>query len=71
MADKLDPQRSVIYAGLSLSCCLVEIFGDGGVIRIEQQQLAFITLKDTLKLLDLRGSAAMAAGTVGCFIVNY
>lgn len=64
MADKLDPQRSVIYAGLSLSCCLVEIFGDGGVIRIEQQQLAFITLKDTLKLLDLRGSAAMAAGTV-------
>ena len=62
--DRLDPQRSVIYAGLSMSCCLVEIFGDGGVIKIEQQQLALITLKNTFKLLDLRGSAAMAAGTV-------
>jgi hypothetical protein len=47
-----------------MSCCLVEIFGDGGVIKIEQQQLALITLKNTFKLLDLRGSAAMAAGTV-------
>lgn len=63
-ADKLDSQRSVIYASSTLSCCLVEIFGDGGIIRIEQQQSAFITLKNTLKLLDLRGTAAMAAGTV-------
>jgi hypothetical protein len=62
--NRIDPERSVIYAGFTLSCCLVEIFGDGGVIRIEQQQLALITLKDTFKLLDLRGSAAMAAGTV-------
>ena len=62
--DKLDPERSVLYAGLTLSCCLVEIFGDGGIVNIKQQQLAFITLKEKLKLLDLRGSAAMAAGTV-------
>jgi hypothetical protein len=62
--NRIDPERSVIYAGFTLSCCLVEIFGDGGVIRIEQQQLALITLKDTLKLLDLRGSAAMSAGTL-------
>lgn len=62
--NKIDPERSVIYASSTLSCCLVEIFGDGGIIRIEQQQLAFITLKNVFKLLDLRGSAAMAAGTV-------
>ena len=62
--NKIDPERSVIYASPTLSCCLVEIFGDGGIIRIEQQQLAFITLKNALKLLDLRGSAAMAAGTL-------
>lgn len=62
--NKIDPERSVIYAAQTLSCCLVEIFGDGGIIRIEQQQLAFITLKNALKLLDLRGSAAMAAGTL-------
>ena len=62
--NKIDPDRSVIYASPTLSCCLVEIFGDGGIIRVEQQQLAFITLKNTFKLLDLRGSGAMAAGTL-------
>ena len=64
LADKLDAERSVIYAGLTLSCCLVEIFGDGGIVSVKQQQLAFITLKEKIKLLDLRGSAAMVAGTV-------
>lgn len=62
--QRLDPDRSVIYAGRTLSCCIVEIFGTGGVVKLERQQTAFITLKDSLKLLDLRGSAAMAAGTV-------
>lgn len=62
--NKIDPDRSVIYASPTLSCCLVEIFGDGGIIKIERQQLAFITLRNALKLLDLRGSAAMAAGTL-------
>ncbi len=62
--QKLDPDRSVIYAGRTLSCCIVEIFSTGGVVKLEQHQVAFITLGDTLKLLDLRGSAAMAAGTV-------
>lgn len=62
--NRIDPERSVIYAGFTLSCCLVEVFGDGGIVKIEQQQLAFITLKNALKLLDLRGSAAMAAGTL-------
>ena len=67
--DKIDPERSIIYASPTLSCCLVEIFGDGGIIRIEQQQLAFITLENAFKLLDLRGSAAMGAGLKQSFTV--
>ena len=63
-SDKIDPDRSVIYAGLTLSCCLVEIFGDGGIIAVEQQQVAFLTLTNNIKLLDIRGSGAMGAGTV-------
>jgi hypothetical protein len=62
--NKIDPDRSVIYAGRTLSCCLVEIFGSGGVIEVKQQQVAFITLTNSLQLLDLRGLGAMAAGTV-------
>ena len=62
--DKIDPDRSVIYLGKSLSCCLVEIFGDGDVIELKQQKTAFLTLPKDLKLLDLRGSGAMGAGTV-------
>jgi hypothetical protein len=61
---KIDPDRSVIYAGQTLSCCLVEVFGEGGVIEIKQQQIAFITLTTSLKLLNLIGSGAMGAGTV-------
>lgn len=62
--DKIDSDRSVIYLGKSLSCCLVEIFGDGDVIELKQQKVAFLTLPKDLKLLDLRGSGAMGAGTV-------
>ena len=59
-----DPTRGIIYAGMTLSCCLVEVFGDGDVIEVKQQQVACLTLTKSLKLLDLRGTAAMKAGTV-------
>jgi hypothetical protein len=62
-SNKIDLDRSVIYASKTLSCCLVEIFGDGGIIELKEQQIAFITLTTSLKLLDLRGSGAMVAGT--------
>ncbi len=62
--NKIDPDRSVIYTGRTLSCCLVEIFGDGGIIALEQQQVAFLTLTSNIRLLDIRGSGAMGAGTV-------
>ncbi|MEO1673618.1 MAG: RES family NAD+ phosphorylase [Cyanobacteria bacterium J06631_2] len=63
--DRIDSNRSVIYVGRTLSCCLVEIFGDGGIIAVEQQQVAFFTLiNNNIRLLDLKGSGAMGAGTV-------
>jgi hypothetical protein len=60
---KIDKERGIIYAGLNLSCCLVEVFGDDEVIKIEQQQVAYITLKQSLNLLDLRDSGAWDAGS--------
>jgi hypothetical protein len=59
-----DSRRRIIYAGFSLSCCIVEYFGDGEIINLENIRLAIIYLNKELKLLDLRGKAAMAAGTV-------
>jgi hypothetical protein len=59
-----DSQRRIIYAGFTLSCCIAEYFGDGEIVNVENIKLAIIYLSKELKLLDLRGTAAMAAGTV-------
>ena len=67
---ELNSERGMIYAGLSLSCCLVEVFGDDETIKIQQQQIAFITLKQSLKLLDLRESRAWDAGSVAAMAVD-
>ncbi len=61
---QLDPERSIIYAAFTLSSCLVEIFGDGDVVEVKQQQVASIYTAESLNLLDLRGNNAMKAGTV-------
>jgi hypothetical protein len=60
----VDPDRGIMYAGFRLSCCLVEVFGDQGLIDIKQQKIAHMTLTQSLKLLDLRGSGAWDAGSV-------
>ena len=67
---KLNEKRGIIYAGFNLSCCLIEIFGDDETIKIEQQQIAYITLKQSLKLLDLRNSGAWDAGSVAAMAVD-
>jgi hypothetical protein len=59
-----DPERGISYAGLTLSCCLVECFGDTGVIEIKGQQIGSIQLTRDLTLLDLRANGAMRAGSV-------
>jgi hypothetical protein len=60
----VDSDRGIMYAGFSLSCCLIEVFGDEGSINIKQQKIAHITLTQSLKLLDLRGAGAWDAGSV-------
>jgi hypothetical protein len=67
---ELNSERGIIYAGLSLSCCLIEVFGDDEAIKIQQQQITYITLKQSLKLLDLRGSGAWDAGAVAAMAVD-
>jgi len=65
-----DPDRAVYYAGWSsvlsqaLSSCLVEVFGDTGVVEFGDRRVALPTLGRPLHLLDLRERGAMRAGTV-------
>jgi hypothetical protein len=67
---QIDKERGIIYAGFSLSCCLIEVFGDDETIKIQQHQIAYITLKQSLKLLDLRDSRAWDAGSVVAMTVD-
>jgi hypothetical protein len=59
-----DLERGISYAGLTLSCCLVECFGDSGVIELKGQQIGRIQIDRELNLLDLRGNGAMRAGSI-------
>lgn len=54
----------ILYAGFSLSCCLVECFGDSGVISVDRRRLAFLLTRRPLLLLELRANGAMRAGSV-------
>lgn len=54
----------ILYAGFTLSCCLVECFGDTGVIDTQGRRLAFLLTTRPLELLELRGRGAMRAGSV-------
>jgi RES domain len=55
--------RGIWYAGLSLSCAVVEAF-DIGVVEAGTKRLGRLQTTRALLLLDLRGRAAMRAGTV-------
>ncbi len=59
-----DLERSIYYAGLTLSCCLVECFGDSGVIELKDQKVCRVQLTQDLTLLDLKDNGAMRAGSV-------
>jgi RES domain len=61
-SDPNDEKRRIIYTAKTLSCCLVECFGDTRIIRIEGIGVAKITTNRELVLLDLRKSAAMRLG---------
>ena len=59
-----DSARGINYWGFSLSCCLVEVFGDTRVIDTKSKEVALVELTEAIKLLDLRGSGAMRSGIV-------
>lgn len=62
--ERGSPERAIYYAALTLEGCLVEVFGDVGVVRLDDLRVANPLLERELLLLDLRGRAAMRAGTV-------
>jgi hypothetical protein len=65
-----DPDRAVYYAAWSddlseaLSSCLVEVFGDKGIVELGSFHVAMPRIVRTVRLLDLQGRGAMRAGTV-------
>jgi len=63
-APQADTERGIYYGGLTLSCCIVEVFGDTGLIVCGEWSLAMPRLIREIRLLDLRDSGAMRAGSV-------
>ncbi len=63
-APGVDAERGIYYAAFSLSSCVVEVFGDAGAIRCGEWHLAMPRLTRPVRLLDLRESGAMRAGSV-------
>jgi len=63
-APQNDPQRGIYYAAFTLSGCLVEYFGDTGVIELAARCICRVSITRPLRLLDFRGSGAMKAGSV-------
>ena len=61
---KEDPTRGITYWGFTLSCCLVELFGDPKIVEFKDYEVAIATLEQPLLLLDIRDQGAMAAGSV-------
>lgn len=56
--------RGIHYSAPTLSACVVEVFGDTGLIEPQEFQLALLRTVRPITLLDLRGSGAMRAGSV-------
>lgn len=63
-APGLDTARGIYYGGFTLSCCIVEVFGDTGFIDCGKWHIAVPRLTREVTLLDLRGRGAMRAGSV-------
>ena len=59
-----DPDRGIYYASLTLSGCIVEIFGDAGEIDTGEWHVARPEAVRPFKLLKLTGIGAMRAGSV-------
>jgi hypothetical protein len=61
---KEDSSRGITYWGFTLSCCLVELFGDTKIVEFKDYEVAIAITSQPLLLLDIRDKGAMAAGSV-------
>jgi len=59
-----DAERGILYAAFTLSCCVVEVFDALELVAPQGWIYARLTTTRDLRLLDLRGKAAMGVGTV-------
>ncbi|HTD33751.1 MAG TPA: RES family NAD+ phosphorylase [Candidatus Elarobacter sp.] len=69
--DPAESRRAILYAGLSLSCCVAEKYGDFDVLEPASDRLCVLRAVEPIRVLDLRGAAAEHAGTVagiGAFV---
>lgn len=57
-----DQSLGIHYSAPTLEGCLVEVFGDDGLISTQDRRLGSLRLERTLKLLDLRAEGAWKAG---------
>ena len=57
-----DETRGIHYSARSLEGCLVEVFGDDGLIATQDRRLGALRVERSLRLLDLRGEGAWKAG---------
>jgi hypothetical protein len=60
--DSDDQTRGIHYSSPTLKGCLVEVFGDDGLISTDDRRLGSLLTQWQLKLLDLRGNGAWEAG---------
>lgn len=63
-APAVDAECRILYAAPELTCALGERFGDERTITVSGNHLARLRLARDVELLDLRGLAARAAGTI-------
>ena len=52
------------YAAHDLKGCIVEVFGDAGLMSVGTLRVAKVRLRRRLRLLDLRGDGALKCGSV-------
>jgi len=57
-----DQSRGIHYSSPTLEGCLVEVFGDDGLIATKDRKLGSLLVRRSLHLLDLRGDGAWKAG---------
>lgn len=61
---QFDSGRGILYAGYMLACCVGEYFGDKGAISRAGNRLTKLRVDHQREVLDLRGQAAIGAGTI-------